>query len=211
MRPLGQLQNVLNHLDKYELDEICIVRPIRNKDESFHSDIERIKKAKSSTPLAFGGGIRSMDDINFLEGLPIERFVVSSALFFDDIKLIERLHGKYGKQSILGFIPFFLNPTMSVFNSSKNCFQSPQSLNVSALTLCDELVLHDCAAEGEDRGFNEEVLVNLDTYRNKLILSGGVSEIARIGLSFGLEPKSILIENKILHRENSLKSYYGAM
>ena len=100
MRPLGQLQNVLNHLDKYELDEICIVRPIRNNDESFHSDIERIKKAKSSTPLAFGGGIRSMDDINFLEGLPIERFVVSSALFFDDIKLIERLHGKYGKQSI---------------------------------------------------------------------------------------------------------------
>ena len=211
LRPLGDLQNALDHLDKYELDEICILRPVRDNDHTYNKDIKRLRYAKSSTPLAFGGGIRSLDDIELLEGMPVERFIVSSALFNRDIRLIERLHSKYGEQSIVGFIPFSLKEQLGVFNPLKNHFQSPQSLNESALSLCDEVVLHDCDAEGRNIGFNAAVVSSLEIKSNNLIFSGGVSEIVRNGESVGIEPKSILIENKILHRENSKKTYYGAM
>lgn len=211
LRPLGALQNALNHLDKYELDEICILRPVRDKDYTYQQDIELLRNAKSSTPLAFGGGIRSLDDIRVLEGMPAERFVVSSALFYNDIALIERLHSKYGEQSIIGFIPFSLKEHLQVFNSRENCFQFPQTLNERALALCDEVVLHDCDSEGVKTGFNQEVVSYLGNIESRLIYSGGVSEMLKEKLKWVNFPKSILVENKILHKENSKKSYYNAM
>jgi phosphoribosylformimino-5-aminoimidazole carboxamide ribonucleotide (ProFAR) isomerase len=211
LRPLGALQNALDHLDKYELDEIAIIRPVRDNDYNYNNDIQLLKNAKSSTPLAFGGGIRSLDDIEILEGLPVERFILSSVLFDKDLSVIPRLHSKYGEQSIIGFIPFSFKNQFEVFNSRKNCFQSPLSINESALKLCDEVVLHDCDAEGRNIGFNVGVLDNLEINSTNLIFSGGVSEMVRNRESIETEPKSILIDNKILHRENSKKTYYGAM
>ena len=211
LRPLGALQNALDHLDLYELDEISVIRPVRQNDHSYHQDIQRLRNAKSSTPLAFGGGIRSLSDIEKLEGLPVERFILSSTLFNTDLSVIKRLHSKYGEQSIVGFIPFSFKKQFEVFNSLKNCFQSPQSINTSALRLCDEVILHDCDAEGQYMGFNVDVVSTLGVNKNKLILSGGVSEMVRNFNSIGSEPKAILIENKILHRENSKKTYYGTM
>jgi len=211
LRPLGALQNALDHLDKYELDEISIIRPVRDNDYYYNEDVQSLKNAKSSTPLAFGGGIRSLDDISILEGLPVERFILSSLLFDKDLSVIKRLHSKYGEQSIVGFIPFSFNKQFEVFNSLQNRFQSAHSINPSALQLCDEVVLHDCDAEGRNIGFNAGVVSNLEINSNNLIFSGGVSEIVRNRESIGIEPKSILIENKILHRENSKKTYYGAM
>ena len=32
LRPLGKLQNIINHLDKYLIDDITILRPIRDND-----------------------------------------------------------------------------------------------------------------------------------------------------------------------------------
>lgn len=211
LRPLGTLQNALDHLDSYELDEICILRPVRTIDQSYRQDVERLRNAKSSTPLAFGGGIRNLDDIALLEGMPVERFVVSSALFNPDARLIERLHSKYGEQSIVGFVPFSLTDQLHVFNPLKNGFYPPQSLNAIAVELCDEVVLHDCDAEGKAKGFSEEAVKLLAINQNKLIYSGGVSDLAKNPRLSEFMPKSILVENKVLHRENSKKSFYGAM
>lgn len=211
LRPLGALQNALDHLDKYELDEICIIRPVRDNNKTYHQDLKCLREAKSSTPLAFGGGIRNLNDIELLEGIPVERFIVSSALFNKNTALVERLHGKYGEQSIVGFIPFSLAEQFRVFNSQEDCFQSPHSLNKSALRLCDEVVLHDCDAEGEYTSFEIEVVGALGIDKNKLIFSGGVSGIVKNEEPIPFKPKSILIDNKILHRENSKKAYYGAM
>ena len=211
LRPLGALQNALDHLDKYELDEICILRPVRNNDQTFRQDVECLRNSKSSTPIAFGGGIRNLDDIGLLEGMPVERFVVSSALYNQDTALIERLLSKYGEQSIVGFIPFSLKERLQVFNPEENCFQNPISISLNALALCDEVVLHDCDAEGFKTGFKEEVVSFFGKIENKLIYSGGVSEMVKEKYSWVNSPKSILVENKILHKENSKKSYYGAM
>ena len=211
LRPLGALQNALDHLDKYELDEICIIRPVRDNDKTYNQDLRCLKEAKSSTPLSFGGGIRNLNDIELLEGMPVERFVISSALFYENTALIERLHAKYGEQSIVGFIPFSRMKQLRVFNSQENSFQSPQTLNNSSLRLCDEVVLHDCDAEGEYIGFEFGIVSALGIDKNKLIFSGGVSGIVKNEEPIPFKPKSILIDNKILHRENSKKVYYGAM
>ena len=157
---------------------------------------------KSSTPLAFGGGIRNLNDIDLFRRNALSNgSSFHQPLFNMNTALIERLNAKYGEQSIVGFIPFSLTKQLKVFNPLENCFQSPKSLNKSALRLCDEVVLHDCDSEGEYTGFDIEVVSTLGIDKNKLIFSGGVSQIVSNDESISFKPKSILIDNKILHRE----------
>ena len=65
-RPLGTLTNVLKSLDEYEVDEIFLLRPIKGEDknDSWNRDLREIKQIKLSTPLSFGGGIRSLSRLN---------------------------------------------------------------------------------------------------------------------------------------------------
>lgn len=209
LRPLGNLQNAVKHLDAFKIDEISIIRPIRTIDSSLKEDLQCLKSLKSSTPIAFGGGIRSLSDIDLLEGLPIERVILSSVLFAKNLQVIDKLTELYGKQAVVGFIPFKNSESIEVFNSSKNEFCDLSSLNTNALDKCDEIILHDCASEGSSNGFSFDVINDFKI--DNIILSGGVSsEIKRIK-NLVPQPKSVLIENKVLHFENSKTSIYGKM
>ena len=68
LRPLGKLQNIVSHLDKYLIDDITIIRPIRDNenDSTLLSDLNEIKKLKSSTPISFGGGIRNINQLHLI-------------------------------------------------------------------------------------------------------------------------------------------------
>ena len=93
MRPLGNFQSVLDSLEEYCCDEVAIIRPVRSNDsfKNFQRDIETLQKLKTMTPISFGGGIRTKEHLNILQGLPIERLVFSSmfldALFLLDLKM----------------------------------------------------------------------------------------------------------------------------
>jgi len=209
LRPLGDLQNAVKHLDAYNIDEISIIRPIRTIDSYLKEDIQCLKSLKSSTPIAFGGGIRNLSDIDLLEGLPIERVILSSVLFVKNLQVIDKLTDLYGKQAVVGFIPFKRSDRIEVFNSSKNEFCDLSSLNIKAMEKCDEIVLHDCASEGSSNGFSFDAINDFKI--ENIILSGGVSgEIKKIK-NLVPQPKSVLIENKVLHFENSKTSIYGKM
>lgn len=207
LRPLGNLQNAVNHLDEYKIDEISIIRPVRTIDSCLKGDIESLKRLKSSTPIAFGGGIRSLSDIDLLEGLPIERVIVSSVLFEKKIDVIDKLTDLYGKQALVGYIPFKNSNKIEVFNSSKNKFCDLSTLNLIALKNCDEIVLHDCNSEGSETGFSFEVIGAFNI--ENIILSGGVAGELKKIKKLDPHPKSVLIENKVLHFENSKMSLYG--
>ncbi|RZO96267.1 MAG: hypothetical protein EVA53_04120, partial [Gammaproteobacteria bacterium] len=81
-RPLGRLNDVISTLDEYEVDEILILRPIRGaNDPDWDSDIRELSNLNISTPLLFGGGIRSKEKLKDLQSLPVERICFSSASF----------------------------------------------------------------------------------------------------------------------------------
>ncbi len=71
MRPLGKLSHVLNFLDKYEVDEVCITRPIRKNDNpsTLINDFQQVKSSLSNSPISIGGGLRSIKHIKDLWSL----------------------------------------------------------------------------------------------------------------------------------------------
>ena len=97
-RPLGSLQIAVDSLDEYECDEVAIIRPVRDCDslDLFSRDLDVLRELNAMTPISFGGGIRSREHLELLEGLPVERFVFSSAF----IANIDEAKNHYDVRSI---------------------------------------------------------------------------------------------------------------
>ena len=208
LRPLGELQNIISHLDKYFIDEIIIIRPVRDNDSKsmFLDDLNEIKKLKSSSPISFGGGIRDIEQLNLLRNLPVERLIFSSALFHKESNLLKAANNLFGKQAIIGLIPFTTDGKLNVFNCHKNNFVPANQIN--HIDLVDEVILYDCANEGNHTGFNYNVINKLNLNPKNCVISGGVSDLVNSFKNTAEAPKALCIENSILHREFSKSNYY---
>ena len=207
-RPLGNLQNIIDYLDKYLVDEITIIRPVREDDTvtSFIRDIKKLRKLKSSSPISFGGGLRNIKQLDLLTDLPFERFVFSSVLYSDNNELINAASRKFGKQAIVGLIPFKISPDLSVFNPQINEFVSADQL--INLKYCDEIILYDCEHEGLRSGFSTGIVEKMKLDIQTCVFSGGVGSLVNSFKISSESPKALCIENAVLHREFSKINYY---
>ena len=208
-RPLGAIQNVLDFFDSYKVDEICIIRPVRNLDraQSLDRDLEILSRIKCSTPVSFGGGLRQIEDLQKIENLPFERYVFNSILFNSDNKLLEFAIERFGKQAIIGSIPFRYENGIKVFNSSTSTFVPISEISKEMISLCDEILLTHTDSEGLKNGFPIEIVNELQELGldNNFILSGGINIADKKRLGKFKYVTSLSIENRILHTEYSIK------
>ena len=213
MRPLGNIQNIIDHLDSYKVDEISIIRPIREHENTHQliNDIKILEKINSSTPISFGGGIRKIKHLELIKNLPFERYIFSSSLFNDSCDLIKEAVKIFGKQAVIGLIPFKYEEELMLFNSSLNNFLPVSSLNLKNLNLCDEIILLDCFNEGNVDGFETKIFKDLNLDINNCIVSGGVSNFNFKKNLINNSLKSVIVENKVLHKESSILNYYAKL
>ena len=209
-RPLGSLQLALNSLDEFECDEVVIIRPIRDQDclDNFKNDIRIISSIKTMTPLCFGGGIRDFAHLNLLKNLPIERLVFSTAFIEGNSNLIKYAVEMFGNQAIQCLLPIrYHNDQTMVFNSIKNMFIPIKNLNMNFIDdYSNEIILYDVENDGYADKFNQILLRKAPFSYDKLIITGGIGKSTiswakREGLA------SVLIDNKVLHKEYSIKDY----
>jgi imidazole glycerol phosphate synthase subunit HisF len=213
MRPLGKLQNIIDFLEAYQCDEIAIIRPIREIDtrESFQRDIDELIKVNCMTPLSFGGGLRDIEHIKLLHNLPIERLMFSSSFIHKDPDLIKHTTSLYGHQAIQCVLPFnYENSEIQIFSSQLNKFISINSIDLDFIEkYANEIILLDTKNEGLDNKFDNELLNKIQINNTKLIISGG---IGKDNIRFGKNNNiaSVVIDNKVLHNEYSVKGYRNA-
>ena len=175
-RPLGDLETAINILDEYEVDEITIIRPVRdNLDFNFKKDCEEISKINSNTPITFGGGIRKKSDLKILRQLPIERICLNTSFLTNKINLIKKIKSDYGKQALVCVLPAKLEKNiLMIFNSKKNKFFPISKYKLDLYRdYINEYLIIDILNEGSEDKFNFEILEKLNIERNKLIISGG--------------------------------------
>ena len=189
-RPLGKIQNVLDHLEEYNV--------------SFYSDILELSKIKSSTPLSFGGGLNSIDRIDSIRSLCFERFIFSNSLLLSNSNVINYAYELCGKQAVIGCLPVkYINNILMIYNSKLDKFISLESINYKSISKCDELLVVDCSNEGSSSSFNFRILDQKIFNSKKIIISGGVNFNKKLKSKNNII--SILIENRVLHTEYSLK------
>jgi phosphoribosylformimino-5-aminoimidazole carboxamide ribonucleotide (ProFAR) isomerase len=213
MRPLGKLQGVIDSLESYQCDEISILRPIRESDtiESFKQDVNILKKISCMTPISFGGGLREIKHIDLLHDLPIERLIFSSAFIHKNISLLEHARKLFGHQAIQCLLPFVIEKNViKIFFSEFNHFIQLSEIDFDFINkYANEVIFLDTKNEGMYDQF-EEIIYKMNLVKNeKLIISGG---IGKTNIKHGKQQRiaSILIDNKVLHKEYSIKDYKHA-
>ena len=213
LRPLGKLQSVVDSLEEYECDEISIIRPIRKQDstESYLKDLDIIKSLKCLTPISFGGGLRDKKQLDLLHKLPIERLIFSSAFIKKDLKLLKYAKDLFGNQAIQALLPFKIeNNILYIFSSYTNNYIKYTNEDFNFINnYANEIILYDTTNEGTTNSYNKSIFDYITISKTKLILSGGVQK-NDIKIAKHLNIASILIENKVLHKEYSIKDYKNA-
>jgi cyclase len=102
-RPAGELVTAMQNLDRWNADEIMVLDISRQA--GLNPEIPRlIRKAKISTPLTFGGGIRTKDDVSRLLDAGCERFVLET-LCFDQPETVRCIADVVGAQALIGSLP----------------------------------------------------------------------------------------------------------
>ncbi|MGV2989260.1 HisA/HisF-related TIM barrel protein [Vibrio sp. E150_011] len=214
LRPLGGLQGVLDSLEEYQCDEVAIIRPVRDHDTwmKFEEDIKVLHCLKTMTPISFGGGIRTVEHLALLSDLPIERLVFSSAFLSKNSKLLETAKDLFGHQAIQCLLPVRQQQeAIQVYCSERAIFVSQEDIDFDFIkAYANEVIVLDVTNEGHVDKFNFELLNQIPISNHKLIVSGGIGrESVRIAGEQGLA--SVLIENKVLHKEYSITSYKHAI
>ena len=212
-RPLGQLQGVLDSLEEYHCDEVAIIRPVRQADsiEFLKKDVEIMRSLNIMTPISFGGGIRSLEHLNLLKDLPIERLVFSSAFLEGNTELITSAKNLFGHQAIQCLLPIMKkNNMVYVYHSSKSRYIPLSEVDIGVINeLANEIVLVDLLHEGLKNQFDWSLLDMMPFLNDKIIISGGVGK-ETLRCARDREVASVLIDNKVLHQEYSISGYKHA-
>ena len=111
-------------------------------------------------------------------------------------------------------MPFkIINDELEVFHSHINSYNSINSINIDIIKdLSNEIILIDSGNEGLKDGFDERIFNYLDINYNRLVISGGIGR-KTIKLAKNYNIASVMIDNRVLHTEFSIKDYknYGGV
>ena len=208
IRPLGKIQGVIKSMDDYQCDELAVIRITRGQPQtdSYIRDLSALEICKSNSPLSFGGGIRNANDINKISKLPIERVVFSSQLFMSDTSVIQLATDQLGRQAIQGLLPFkYENSQLYFYNCRLRQFEQLSIAQLDLIdNLCNEIILYDIKNEGYVDKFDFRCLRLINFNLQKIVISGGIGpNVIKKANAMGLA--SVLIENRTLHTEYSIK------
>ena len=126
-------------------------------------DIELVRELSETcfTPLAVGGGITTMEQIQDLLNAGADKVVLGAAILTSD--LLERASARYGKQAIVASVD-----AQGLFVTSHNAKQQwPMSPKHFAM-LCEdwgagEILLNDTTLEGTLNGYNLDLIREIST------------------------------------------------
>lgn len=109
---IGDPFNIVRLFNEMQIDELCIL-DIDAQTYPCGPNYDFISKFASECfmPLAYGGGINSVEQADTLNGLGIEKFVIGSQAL--NSSLVSSLVNKFGSQSIIACIDYEGNRVLS--------------------------------------------------------------------------------------------------
>jgi cyclase len=102
-RPAGELRSALQNLDRWQTDEILVI-DISRRAGLDPKVLREITSAGISTPLVYGGGIRTEEDIHRLLDVGCDRIVLENLALYQPDQIHE-FSNLVGSQALIGSLP----------------------------------------------------------------------------------------------------------
>jgi cyclase len=175
-KPAGSLGTVLRNLDRWGIDEIAVIDISRGRDKPDFSILEQIRLSAVRTPVAFGGGIRSVRHAVAAVEQGCDRVIIET-LIWQAPQEIDRIAESVGQQAVIGAVPLVYGShglTVAPVNSAGghvlgDLIKRVEGLKISELMIIDRE--HEGVAGSSKMG--EQIPV-IET-PHKLVWFGGLS------------------------------------
>lgn len=208
--PLGSAACLAENLDRWGVDEIlvsCIDRTRGNAGP----DLELLRALGSlglSTPLTYGGGIRTAEDAVAAIQAGAERVCVDALLRADPAAVAE-ISARAGAQAVIGALPLSRGAgglEWLDYRSGERVPLSAADLTLFSRRVVSEALLIDWRHEGCAQGFDAELVRRFPLTEVPLIVFGGVSEPAQLDALLG-DPRVVAagIGNFLSYREHAVQ------
>jgi cyclase len=208
--PLGHPQNLAENLDRWGADEILVLCIDRSR-RGLGPDLELLRRLGSlglSTPLSFGGGIRTAADAVTVIQSGAER-VCLAALLRTNSGVVGEISTRVGAQAVIGVLPLaFADGALQWLDylSGQSAPLSVADLALFASRTVSEALLIDWRNEGRAGGFDERLVRHFPLAQVPLIAFGGVSEPAQLDSLLGIDQVvAVGVGNFLSYREHAVQ------
>ena len=100
---IGDPINAVKIYNSKEVDELILIDITATKINKINYDLLSDFTSECFMPLAYGGGVKTINDFKKLYSIGIEKVVVNS-LIFDNPKVIKEAVLKFGSQSVMASV-----------------------------------------------------------------------------------------------------------
>lgn len=191
---VGDPINAVKIYNDKEVDELVLL-DINASKEDTKIDYELVTDfaAECFMPLAYGGGVKKLEDFRSLYNLGVEKVIVNT-LLFDNPTVVKEAVSNYGSQSVVASIDVIRNnkDEYEVFSHSKRKNERPLTDFVDYVISLGigEIVLTSVNQDGTWKGYDRELIdvinKNVDI---PIIANGGCGSIDDV--------KRVLYENNV--------------
>ena len=214
--PLGRPEYLAENLDRWGVDEILLLAIDRSR-RGLGPDLDLVKRLGAlglSTPLVYGGGIRSAEDAGAVIQSGADRLCVDAILHADPAA-VRNMAALVGAQAIIGALP------MSVINAAPIALDyqtrtaRPLTEETQALftqRVISEIFLIDWQHEGQFQGFDERLVASFPFDVVPLIVFGGISEPGQLARLLTLpRVAAVAVGNFLAYREHAVQHLKRAL
>ena len=208
-RPIGKPRFSALNLDRWEADGIALISVDRGDQGPDIKLLEEISSLGLSTPITYGGGIRTKRDAICAVSAGAERILIDTALNYDS-KYILDIASAVGTQALIATIPLKKGRDNKIYrwNHCCKCLDElvPLVDKIKAMSCFSELLLIDVDNEGTSYGFDFDLK---DCFGEEIaipkILFGGLGLPAKASKALDYKDvAAVMIGNSLSYSENAV-------
>ena len=181
---IGDPINAVKIFNDKEVDEVVLldIRATENGSEPNYNKIEEIC-SEAFMPFAYGGGIKTIEQVDLLFKLGIEKVVLNSVLH-SNLKLVNTISTKYGAQSVVASIDIKKNifgKYQAYAVSGKEKIKSDLNHYIKTILTAGvgELFINSIDRDGTYLGYDLELIKKIAPISTvPIVASGGAKSLA---------------------------------
>ena len=208
--PVGRAEYQVENLERWGVDEILILAIDRALDGPDLGLIARIADLGLSTPVIYGGGIKSVKDAAEVIRRGADRIVVDS-LIHDKPKDVAKISDLVGAQALIVSVPLeYCNNEIVWFDyrTRKKNILTPDLQEFVSPEIVSEVMIIDHKHNGVTGEFDERLLMGASLEATQIIAYGGVGTIDQVERLFKKrQVAAVGLGNHLLYKEHSVQSY----
>ena len=204
-----------NFIDLWSSDEIILIDVSQNKLKKEFLDIINYFVENCHVPLAVGGGIKNIKDVDKIMSLGVEKIILNS-ISQNNFNLIGEVSNKYGSQSVIHSIDCVKKDKKYFVSFKNNSFvsevESKTWIKKLMKTNIGEILINSVDNDGSLLGYDLKLIHELEKFSTVPILAlGGCGNWSHVLDLFQKTNISGACTQNIFHFSNqsllSLKSY----